>query len=124
MREALAGFGVDASHVGTAEDLLTPIVFCALDPPEDPPLLFYRLPVAPDLTLTKDDVPWDLVRDVPLLWVTGTGVSTEPARQTQLDHAGPPRPARRRRPGAGPSSTSTGGRCSGPRRRTPAASTS
>jgi hypothetical protein len=23
-------------------DLLTPVVFCALDPPEDPPLLFYR----------------------------------------------------------------------------------
>jgi 5-dehydro-2-deoxygluconokinase len=93
VREALAGFGVDASHVGTAEDLLTPIVFCALDPPEDPPLLFYRLPVAPDLTLTKEDVPWDLVRDVPLLWVTGTGVSTEPARQTQLDmlaHRGRP----------------------------------
>ena len=43
VREALAGFGVDASHVGTAEELLTPIVFCALDPPEDPPLLFYRL---------------------------------------------------------------------------------
>ena len=86
-------------YVGTAEELLTPVVFCALDPPEDPPLLFYRLPVAPDLTLTKDDVPWDLVRDVPLLWVTGTGVSTEPARQTQLDmlaHRGRPDAADRR----------------------------
>ena len=59
VREALAGFGVDASYVGTAEDLLTPVVFCELDPPEDPPLLFYRLPVAPDLTLGDDDVPWD-----------------------------------------------------------------
>lgn len=85
VREALAGFGVDATYVGTAQDLLTPVVFCALDPPEDPPLLFYRLPIAPDLTLTSQDVPWDLVRDVPLLWVTGTGVSREPARQTQLD---------------------------------------
>jgi 5-dehydro-2-deoxygluconokinase len=92
-RRALEGFGVDTTYVGTAEELLTPVVFCALDPPEDPPLLFYRLPVAPDLTLTKDDVPWDLVRDVPVLWVTGTGVSTEPARQTQLDmlaHRGRP----------------------------------
>ena len=51
VREALAGFGVDPPYVGTAEGLLTPVVFCALDPPEDPPLLFYRLPVAPDLTL-------------------------------------------------------------------------
>src|SRR6478609_489369 len=93
VRSAMTGFGVDASYVGTAADLQTPVVFCALDPPEDPPLLFYRLPVAPDLTLTKDDVPWDLVRDVPVLWVTGTGVSTEPARQTQLDmlaHRGRP----------------------------------
>ena len=85
VRQALEGFGVDTSYVGTAEHLLTPVVFCELDPPEDPPLLFYRLPVAPDLTLTAQDVPWDLVRDVPILWVTGTGVSVEPARSTQLE---------------------------------------
>lgn len=84
VRQALADFGVDASYVGTAPELLTPVVFCELDPPEDPPLLFYRLPVAPDLTLTEADVPWDVVRDVPVLWVTGTGVSVEPARTTQL----------------------------------------
>ena len=93
VREALDRFGVDPSHVGTAAELLTPVVFCALDPPEDPPLLFYRLPIAPDLTLTPADVPWELVEDVPLLWVTGTGVSVEPARQTQFDmlaHRGRP----------------------------------
>jgi 5-dehydro-2-deoxygluconokinase len=84
VREALAEFGVDPSYVGTSPELLTPIVFCELNPPEDPPLLFYRRPVAPDLTLTEADVPWDLVRDVPVFWVTGTGVSVEPARSTQL----------------------------------------
>lgn len=84
VREALTGFGVDPSYVGTSQDLLTPIVFCELNPPEDPPLLFYRRPVAPDLTLTADDVPWDLIREVPVFWVTGTGVSVEPARSTQL----------------------------------------
>src|SRR3954464_636143 len=83
VRTALAGFGVDARLVGTGRGLLPPVVFCALAPPEDPPLLFYRLPVAPDLTLTADDVPWDTVADVPLLWVTGTGASVEPARSTQ-----------------------------------------
>lgn len=95
VRDALRAFGVDASYVGTAPDLLTPVVFCALDPPEDPPLLFYRLPVAPDLTLSAGDVPWDLVRDVRVLWVTGTGVSVEPARSTQHDllgHRGRPGP--------------------------------
>jgi 5-dehydro-2-deoxygluconokinase len=93
VREALEGFGVDASYVGTAEHLLTPVVFCELDPPEDPPLLFYRLPVAPDLTLEESDVPWDLVAEVPVLWVTGTGVSVEPARSAQLamlSHRGRP----------------------------------
>jgi 5-dehydro-2-deoxygluconokinase len=83
VRQALEEFGVSSEHVGTAQDLQTPVVFCALDPPADPPLLFYRSPIAPDLTLTEADVPWDVVESVPLLWVTGTGVSTEPARGTQ-----------------------------------------
>lgn len=85
VRDALAAFGVDPTYVGTAADLLTPVVFCSLDPPEDPPLLFYRLPTAPDLTLTGADVPWELITEVPLLWVTGTGASVEPARSTQLE---------------------------------------
>ncbi|MCC8248980.1 5-dehydro-2-deoxygluconokinase [Saccharothrix luteola] len=83
VRSALESFGVSSSYVGTAPGLQTPVVFCALDPPEDPPLLFYRAPLAPDLALTPEDVPWDLVTDVPLLWVTGTGVSASPARDTQ-----------------------------------------
>ncbi|MDT7782376.1 MAG: 5-dehydro-2-deoxygluconokinase, partial [Pseudonocardiales bacterium] len=33
VREALTGFGVTPDFVGTAEELLTPVVFCALDPP-------------------------------------------------------------------------------------------
>ena len=98
VREALSGFGVDPSYVGTAAGLQTPVVFCALYPPEDPPLTFYRAPIAPDLTLTPDDVPWDVVAEVPVLWVTGTGVSVEPARSTQLDMlARRPRP----QPGSG-----------------------
>jgi 5-dehydro-2-deoxygluconokinase len=83
VRQALDGFGVSPDFVGTSPDLQTPVVFCELNPPADPPLLFYRSPIAPDLTLTDDDVPWDVVGSVPLLWVTGTGVSAEPARTTQ-----------------------------------------
>jgi 5-dehydro-2-deoxygluconokinase len=83
VRQALDGFGVSPAYVGTSADLQTPVVFCELNPPADPPLLFYRSPIAPDLTLTDDDVPWDVVASVPLLWVTGTGVSAEPARTTQ-----------------------------------------
>jgi 5-dehydro-2-deoxygluconokinase len=95
VRQAMTGFGVDPQYVGTAADLQTPIAFCELNPPEDPPLLFYRLPLAPDLTLSQDDVPWQVVRDVPVFWVTATGASTEPARSTQsamLAHRGRPAP--------------------------------
>jgi 5-dehydro-2-deoxygluconokinase len=95
VRRALGEFGVDPQFVGTAPELLTPVVFCALDPPEDPPLTFYRLPVAPDLTITSSEVPWDVVRDVPVLWVTGTGMSQEPSRGTHLQmlqHRGRPQP--------------------------------
>ncbi|MFD8493539.1 5-dehydro-2-deoxygluconokinase [Amycolatopsis sp. NPDC059657] len=83
VREALAGFGVVPEHVGTSPGLQTPVVFCELNPPADPPLLFYRAPIAPDLTITDEDVPWAVIESVPLLWVTGTGVSVEPARTTQ-----------------------------------------
>ena len=97
LREALDAFGVDASYVGTAPaPLQTPVVFCELDPPEDPPLLFYRLPIAPDLTLEPDDIPWNVVQDVSILWVTGTGVSVEPSRSTHLEML-----ARRGRPVSG-----------------------
>ena len=85
VRRAIAGYGLDPRYVGTAEDLQTPVVFCALDPPEEPPLVFYRQPMAPDLTLSGQDVPWELVRDVAVLWVTGTGLSVDPSRQTHLD---------------------------------------
>ncbi|MFC9995140.1 5-dehydro-2-deoxygluconokinase [Nocardia sp. NPDC127526] len=85
VRTALREFGVAADYVGTAPDLLTPVVFCELRPPADPPLLFYRAPIAPDLTLTEDEIPWDVVDSVPLLWVTGTGVSAEPGRGTQRE---------------------------------------
>ncbi|GAB4586962.1 5-dehydro-2-deoxygluconokinase [Nocardia sp. IFM 10818] len=85
VRTALREFGVSADYVGTAPELLTPVVFCELKPPADPPLLFYRAPIAPDLTLTEDEIPWDVVDSVPLLWVTGTGVSAEPGRTTQRE---------------------------------------
>ncbi|MEU4341718.1 5-dehydro-2-deoxygluconokinase [Nocardia sp. NPDC023852] len=83
VRSALDGFGVSSRYVTTAPNLLTPVVFCELAPPADPPLLFYRAPIAPDLTITEDEVPWEVVDSVPLLWVTGTGVSAEPGSSTQ-----------------------------------------
>jgi 5-dehydro-2-deoxygluconokinase len=84
VRAALAEFGVDASLVGTDPTLRTPLAFCEIHPPDDFPLLFYREPTAPDLQLTGDDLAAAPVEDVPLLWMTGTGLSQEPSRSATL----------------------------------------
>jgi 5-dehydro-2-deoxygluconokinase len=83
-RAALEGFGVDSRWVGTDLVLNTPVVFCELDPPEDPPLLFYRQPSAPDIQLRLDELDVEAIREVPLFWMTGTGLSAEPSRGTTV----------------------------------------
>ena len=85
VRIALGRFGVDASFVGVDPVLRTPLAFCEIHPPDDFPLLFYREPTAPDLQLTVDDLRRAPVEEVPLLWVTGTGLSAEPSRSATLD---------------------------------------
>ena len=84
VREALEGFGVDPSRVGTDPDLRTPIVFCEIFPPDHFPLLFYREPKAPDLNLRPEDFDLDEVARVPLFWTTGTALSQEPSRGSTL----------------------------------------
>ncbi|MDQ2951243.1 MAG: 5-dehydro-2-deoxygluconokinase [Chloroflexota bacterium] len=80
IRDALAGFGVDAAFVGTDEHLRTPLVFCEIYPPDRFPLLFYREPTAPDMTIASGELPRDAIRDAALFWTTGTGLSAEPSR--------------------------------------------
>ena len=84
IRAALGEFGVDASFVGTDPVLRTPLAFCEIHPPDDFPLLFYRQPTAPDLQLVDADLDAAPVDDVPLLWMTGTGLSEEPSRSATL----------------------------------------
>ena len=79
-RRAMAEFGVDASHVGTHPTLRTPIVFCEIFPPDHFPILFYRQPTAPDMTVEEAELDLDEIADVPLFWTTGTGLSAEPSR--------------------------------------------
>ena len=80
----LQEWAVDTRWVRRDPELLTPVVFCELDPAEDPTLVFYRRPSAPDLQLAVGDVPATVLTDVPLLWFTGTGLSAEPSRTTTL----------------------------------------
>jgi 5-dehydro-2-deoxygluconokinase len=84
VREALEGFGVDSTRVGTDPDLRTPIVFCEIFPPDHFPLLFYREPKAPDLNLRPGDFDLDEVARVPLFWTSGTALSQEPSRGSTL----------------------------------------
>lgn len=84
VRHRLGELGVDTTYVGVSPGLHTPLAFAVLDPPEDPPLVFYRDPIAPDLTIETTDIDLDVVDDVPVFWITGTGVSTEPSASTIL----------------------------------------
>lgn len=78
----LASFGVDTTYVGRHSTLRTPLAFAALTPPEDPQLLFYREPAAPDMQLEPGDVDPEAVADVDVLWVAGSAMAQEPARST------------------------------------------
>ena len=84
VRGALRGFGVDDAFVGTHPALRTPIVFCEIFPPDDFPLLFYREPTAPDMTLTAAELDLDAIRAARVFWTTGTGLSAEPSRAATL----------------------------------------
>jgi 5-dehydro-2-deoxygluconokinase len=84
VRSALREFGVDDRFVGTHAGLRTPVVFCEIHPPDDFPLLFYREPTAPDMTLSEDELDLDAVRAARVFWTTGTGLSAEPSRSATL----------------------------------------
>src|SRR5438270_3962997 len=84
VRDALREFGVDDRFVGTHPTLRTPLVFCEIHPPDRFPLLFYREPTAPDMTITPAELPMDAIRDAAVVWTTGTGLSAEPSRTATL----------------------------------------
>ena len=84
VRRALRDFGVDDRWVGTHPTLRTPVVFCEIHPPDDFPLLFYREPTAPDMTITTDELDLDAIRAARVFWTTGTGLSAQPSRDATL----------------------------------------
>jgi 5-dehydro-2-deoxygluconokinase len=84
VRRALEDFGVDSRFVGTHPNLRTPVVFCEIHPPDDFPLLFYREPTAPDMTIAPDELDLDAIRDARVFWTTGTGLSDDPSRSATL----------------------------------------
>lgn len=84
VRTALRRFGVDDRYVGTHPELRTPIVFCEVHPPDHFPILFYRQPQAPDMTISREEVDLAAVGSTRIFWTTGTGLSAEPSRSATL----------------------------------------
>ena len=83
VRWALAEtFGVDTRFVGVHPTLRTPLAFAEMDPPDDPRIIFYREPAAPDLSIEPADVDADAAATVPILWVSAGALAAEPSRST------------------------------------------
>jgi 5-dehydro-2-deoxygluconokinase len=77
---ALRDLGVDDRYVTPVAALPTPVTFCEIFPPDDFPLYFYRRPAAPDMQLTPESMPAELVGGARLFWTIGSALSEEPSR--------------------------------------------
>ena len=75
-------FGVDTRFIGIDPSLKTPLAFAELEVPEDPKIVFYREPKAPDMNIVAGDVDMAVVADVPILWFPAACLSQEPSRST------------------------------------------
>jgi 5-dehydro-2-deoxygluconokinase len=84
VRKALRELGVDDKHVVTNSEYLTPVTFCEIFPPDDFPLWFYRKPTAPDLQIQPSEIDFDAVRSTELMWLSVTGLSEEPSRESHF----------------------------------------
>nr|MBA3530136.1 5-dehydro-2-deoxygluconokinase [Propionibacteriaceae bacterium] len=85
VRRALRELGVDDSHVVVNSEYATPVTFCEIFPPDDFPLYFYRKPTAPDMQVRPADIDFDAVRDTDLMWLSVTGLSEEPSRESHFE---------------------------------------
>jgi len=72
VRNKLHGFGVDVRYVGTHPTWRTPLAFAALTPPDDPLILFYREPAAPDTDLDVEELDVAAVKGAPIVWVSAS----------------------------------------------------
>lgn len=94
LHQELRKFGVDDRFVFEVEVWPTPVTFCAIRPPEDFPLYFYRTPTAPDWQIRDDELDLKAIRSAGIFWSTVTGLAQEPSRQAHIAaHAARPRNA-------------------------------
>ncbi len=84
VRQGLRDFGVHDEFISTDPELLTPVVFCELMPPEEPSIYFYREPRGPDMNISIADMPIDTIGTVPLFWLAGSRCAEEPSRSAAM----------------------------------------
>lgn len=84
VRRALLDLHVSDRFVVTNTTYATPVTFCEIFPPDDFPLWFYRKPTAPDMQITPADIDFDAVRATKLMWISTTGLSEEPSRESHF----------------------------------------
>ncbi|MEM7326391.1 MAG: 5-dehydro-2-deoxygluconokinase [Actinomycetota bacterium] len=83
IRHALTDrFGVDTTYVATHPTLPTPLAFAELNPVEEPNIIFYRYPRAPDMEILPEDFADAPVEDVEILWIPASRFSDDPSRST------------------------------------------
>ena len=75
-------FGVETRYIGIDPTLKTPLAFAELEVPEEPTIVFYREPKAPDMNIVPGGVDLDVVATVPILWFPAACLSQEPSRAT------------------------------------------
>jgi 5-dehydro-2-deoxygluconokinase len=88
VRDKLVGFGVDTSFVESDPRYPTPLAFGVMDPPDDPQIVFYRQPSAPDEHLELTDRHLEAARAADIFWVAGSclsGRETGPTARTMLE---------------------------------------
>jgi len=84
LKQELTRLGVDNRYVGVYPDLITPVVFCEIFPPDNFPLYFYRNPSAPDMQIQSSELDLNAIREAGIFWFTVTGLSEEPSRSAHL----------------------------------------
>jgi 5-dehydro-2-deoxygluconokinase len=84
LHRELRKFGVDDRFVIPVKEWPTPVTFCAIKPPDDFPLYFYRFPTAPDLQIRAEELDLEAIRDAKIFWSTVTGLCQEPSRTAHL----------------------------------------
>jgi 5-dehydro-2-deoxygluconokinase len=83
IRHALSSrFDVDATYVTTHPSLATPLAFAELNPVEEPNIIFYRQPRAPDIEILPEDFADAPIEDVEILWIPASRFSDDPSRST------------------------------------------